>query len=119
DLVLTPLRLRGEKTSSLIDLLAGSRANLFFFQLVEEGCWWLPGLRFGKNCFGSSALRPAEFVLALQKLIEEIKAGVPRVLETVRMLPAVGRLAPGSRASVPLAIRSAARGQARQRAASF
>src|SRR5262245_37993614 len=46
DLVLSPLRLRDEKASCFIDLLAGSRTNLFFFQLVEEGCWWLPGLRF-------------------------------------------------------------------------
>ncbi|HVB55360.1 MAG TPA: hypothetical protein VNE63_02875 [Candidatus Acidoferrales bacterium] len=50
---------------SLIFLLDRSNITLFYFHAVEDGCWWLPALRHGQKCFGSSALRPSEFVAAL------------------------------------------------------
>ena len=113
--MLSPLRLRDEKTSFFVDLLAGSFTNLFFFQLVEEGCWWLPGLRFGKNCFGSSALRPAEFVEALQALIKEIQMGPPVVLVPQRRLPPP----PEPRPSVSLSLSFESHRRAGARAANF
>ena len=52
----------------LVNQLEGSRTTLFYFQAVEEGCWWLPALRLGRNCFGSCALRPSEFIASLQSV---------------------------------------------------
>src|SRR5580692_12674935 len=55
DLVLSPMRVRDNSIFPLMDLLERSCTTLFFFQAVEEGCWWLPALQFGRNCFGSYA----------------------------------------------------------------
>jgi hypothetical protein len=73
ELVLSPLRLRGVTVFPLIDLLAGSRITLFYSHAVEQGCWWLPALRHGEKCFGSSALRSREFVAVLDEVIAEIR----------------------------------------------
>jgi hypothetical protein len=76
DLVLSPMRLRNDTLFPLIALLEGSRITLFYSHPVEDGCWWLPALRHGRHCFGSSALRPSEFVVALDEAIEEICFGL-------------------------------------------
>src|ERR1019366_8592370 len=55
DLVLSPMRLRGGSLFPLIDLLDGSGITLFYSHAVEDGWWWLPALRHGQKCFGSSA----------------------------------------------------------------
>jgi hypothetical protein len=82
DLALSPLRLRDVTLFPLIDFLEGSRTSLFFFRPVEDGCWWLPALRFGKKCFGSDALRPSEFIASLDDLMDEIElARQPHVPE--------------------------------------
>ena len=73
ELVLSPMRLRGFTVFPLIDLLAGYRITLFYSHAVEQGCWWLPALRHGEKCFGSSALRPSEFVSVLDEVIAEIR----------------------------------------------
>jgi hypothetical protein len=73
DLALSPLRLRDVTLFPLIDFLEGSRTSLFFFRPVEDGCWWLPALRFGKKCFGSDALRPSEIIASLDDLMNEIE----------------------------------------------
>src|SRR5580658_7703240 len=78
DLVLSPTRLRDCSIFPLLSLLEGSCVTLFYFQLVEDGCWWLPALRSGRECFGSHALRPSEFVVSLNEIIAEIRFG-PRV----------------------------------------
>ena len=75
DLVLSPIRLRDCSIFPLASLLEGSAVTLFYFQLVEDGCWWLPALRSGRKCFGSHALRPSEFVLSLNEIIAEMRAG--------------------------------------------
>ncbi len=72
DLVLCATRLPDGGAFPLMDLLEGSGATLFYFQAVEEGCWWLPGLRHGRKCFGTSALRATEFVSTLDEAIDEI-----------------------------------------------
>ncbi len=72
DLVLSPMRLRDGSLFPLLGLLDGSGITLFYSHAVEEGCWWLPALRHGHNCFGSSALRPSEFVATLDGAIEGI-----------------------------------------------
>src|SRR5579871_6359494 len=69
DLVLSPVRLPDGSAFSLVALLEGSISTLFFCEPVENGCWWLPALRNGRNCFGSSALLPSEFVSVLDEVI--------------------------------------------------
>ena len=80
DLALSPMRMRNSSLFPLIRLLDGSGITLFYSHAVEDGCWWLPALRHGRNCFGSYALRPSEFVSALDEAIEEIcfRAAVER-----------------------------------------
>ena len=75
DLVLSPLRLRNHSCFPLIGLLEGSSATLFYSLPVEEGCWWLPAVRGGQNCFGTYALRSSEFMAALDEAIEEVRSG--------------------------------------------
>jgi DNA-binding NtrC family response regulator len=72
DLVLSPVRLHGASLLSLMDSFVGSGATLFYFHGVEEGCWWLPAIRHGKRCFGSSAFRPGEFISALEAAINDV-----------------------------------------------
>ena len=74
DLVLSPMRLRDGSLYPLIGLLDGSSSTLFYYHPVEDGCLWLPALRRGQKCFGSSALRPSEFVATLDEATKEIRA---------------------------------------------
>jgi hypothetical protein len=74
--VLSPTRLRTKSLLPLMNLLEGSDVTLFYAERVEEGCWWLPALRRGVECFGSCAVRPSEFV---SMLIETIDALVPLI----------------------------------------
>ena len=74
DLVLGPTRLRECSNFPLLNLLEGSNVTMFYFQLVEDGCWWLPALRSGRRCFGSHALRPSDFVVSLNEVIAELRA---------------------------------------------
>ncbi len=71
-LVLSPMRLRDGSFFPLIDLFHGSGITIFYYFVVEDGCLWLPALRRGQKCFGSCALRPSEFVAALDEAMEEI-----------------------------------------------
>jgi hypothetical protein len=82
DLVLGPIRLNTNSLYPLIGLLDGSSTTLFFSQAVENGCWWLPALRRGLNCFGAPGYRFNEFATVLDKTIEEIHASVHAVVET-------------------------------------
>ena len=81
DLVLSPTRLRDSSLFPLVNQLEGSRTTLFFFQAAEESCWWLPALRSGRNCFGSCALRPNEFITSLGQIMGEIQADSPSLAE--------------------------------------
>jgi CheY-like chemotaxis protein len=102
DLVLSPIRLRYDSLFGLIALLDSSGVTLFFSHAVEDGCWWLPALRHGQKCFGSSALRPSEFVVELDEAIQEIylraatqrkdrQSAVPELLGSVAALPSSSR----------------------------
>ena len=81
ELLLGPIKLNGDSLYPLIARLDGSRTTLFYSQAVEDGCWWLPALRFGGNCFGTPALRPREFVTVLDKSIEEIRCSLRKAAE--------------------------------------
>jgi hypothetical protein len=93
DLVLSPARLRDCGGASLIDQLNGSGATLFYYHAVERGCWWLPALRRGRECFGSPALRPSEFVTVLDELIKELRSEEPVSVEGLPLLVPQSRAA--------------------------
>jgi hypothetical protein len=73
DLVLSPMRLRDDSLFPLIEWLDGSDVTLFYCCPVESGAWWLPALRRGEGCFGSSALRSSEFVSALDEVLAHLR----------------------------------------------
>ena len=74
DLVLSLHSSRGSSCPSLGVLLSGSPTTLFYALRVEAGCWWVPMLRLGEECFGVPALRPSEFASALDEVLKEIRA---------------------------------------------
>jgi hypothetical protein len=74
DLVLSLHTSRGSSGPNLAVLLRGSQTTLFQALRLEVGCWWVPLLRLGKECFGAAAVRPSEFANALDELLKEIKA---------------------------------------------
>lgn len=55
---------------TLVSSLVGSRASVFCAHAVEDGCWWLPVMRDGEECLGSSALRPSEFRTLLEQMLK-------------------------------------------------
>lgn len=65
DLILSVIPPRENAISSLAEMLLGTGASIYYAQLVEDGCWWLPALRRGERCFGAPALRPSEFAALL------------------------------------------------------
>jgi hypothetical protein len=74
DIVLTMHRIEGRSTDWLGAALSGSRTTLFYALPVEIGCWWVPVLRVGTECFGAPALRPREFSDVLNEIVHEIRA---------------------------------------------
>ena len=73
DIVLTMHRIEGRSTDWLGAALSGSRTTLFYALPVEVGCWWVPVLRVGTDCFGAPALRPREFSDVLNEIVHEIR----------------------------------------------
>ena len=69
DLVLTPIGLPDGSAMSFLSLLKGSSTTLFFFEPAGSGCWWLPALFEGRECYGKPALLPSEFTAALDEFL--------------------------------------------------
>lgn len=63
-----------DNASSLFSHLHGSSCSLFCRLPVEDGSWWLPVFRHGRHCLGSAALRPSQFMDALEGAIGGIAA---------------------------------------------
>ena len=61
-----------ENLSELMAQLAGSCVTMFHRLPVEEGCWWLPVLRYGENCLGTAAFRPGEFTGVFPEFVKSI-----------------------------------------------
>lgn len=71
ELILSAIPPRDNAMSSLTEGLAGTSASVFYAHPVEDGCWWLPALRKGLQCFGSPAMRAVEFTSVLDQVVEE------------------------------------------------
>jgi hypothetical protein len=59
--------------ATLATVLRGTSASLFRAVPVEDGCWWIPLLREGRECNGGAALRPAEFGGLVQEIVCQSK----------------------------------------------
>jgi CheY-like chemotaxis protein len=66
DLVLSNTHLPDGTGFGLLAALAGLPVTAFLCLPVENSCFWLPAIDAGKECLGLPALRPSEFVSALQ-----------------------------------------------------
>jgi hypothetical protein len=67
DLILSRFAPHGGSCHELFTLSIGTRASFFYFFTVEHSCWWIPRLRFGKECWGEAALRPHQFAYILER----------------------------------------------------
>lgn len=65
DIVLSRINLNGGTAYELRPLIVGRPISLFYSLAVEQDCWWIPGVRRGKECMGEPALRPDDFYNAL------------------------------------------------------
>jgi hypothetical protein len=104
-IVLSVHRGRSARTESLGALLSGSRTTLFYALPVEKGCWWVPILKVGEECFGAPALRPTEFAYVLDEVLGQIKAGFasPTIPIRIPLLTSRRRRRKPARISSPLA----------------
>jgi CheY-like chemotaxis protein len=74
DIVLSTHRVPGDTIQRLVDLLSGSGASLFSSLRIEEGSWWLPVLKFGKECY-EPALRVSDF----KHFLDDLRKQTPYV----------------------------------------
>jgi hypothetical protein len=65
EVVLSRISIKGGTAYELRPLLLGRPSSLFYSLAVEQDCWWIPGVRRGKECLGEPALRPEDFFRAL------------------------------------------------------
>lgn len=71
-LLLSELYLPDGSASRLIPWLEGSQTTMFFSLSAGVVAWWLPAVDHGKACFGTAALRAAEFGRRLEECLREI-----------------------------------------------
>jgi hypothetical protein len=74
DIVLSLHANRESHSPRLAVLLSGTQTTLFYALRLEVGCWWVPLLKLGEECFGAPALRPSEFANALEGVLKEIRS---------------------------------------------
>ncbi len=68
NLILSNVYLPDGTGFGLLADLSGVPVTAFLCLPLEEGCFWLPAIDQGKVCLGLAALRPAEFVSALEQM---------------------------------------------------
>jgi hypothetical protein len=55
----------------LVSGLVGSEASIYQLFPVENGCWWLPVLLSGEDCFGSPGFRTKELPAELARVLRD------------------------------------------------
>jgi len=63
--------------NAIVERLEELNCSVFYRYPVGDGCWWLPAMDRGKECLGATALRPREFVSALNQIVRETEATAP------------------------------------------
>jgi hypothetical protein len=81
-MVLSSTRLSDGTGFGLLGALAGLPVTAFLCLSVENGCFWLPAIDGGNECFGLPALRPSEFANALEEMARDL-GSVPRVNQII------------------------------------
>jgi hypothetical protein len=76
DVVLSTHGIPGYPIQTLVGLLSGSSASLFSSLRVEEGSWWLPVLKCGKECHG-----PVLTVGEFSRVLDDLRKPTLRVRE--------------------------------------
>jgi hypothetical protein len=69
NLILLDSNVPREQRRQLASELIGSEASVFYTYPVENGCWWLPTLRLGRDCHGAPAFRRNEFPFELERIL--------------------------------------------------
>src|SRR5271157_4103921 len=77
--VLSEFRVSESNTHRLISQLTGSAASLFFRLEVEDGCWWLPAVVSGQDCWGAPAIRPKDVHPVLRALLRPMVSGAQQI----------------------------------------
>lgn len=70
-LVLLDSTVAADQRRDLVTALLGSNASIFYTFPVENGCWWCPALKLGKDCHGSPAFRRREFHAEIERVFGE------------------------------------------------
>ena len=76
DIIFDAIKSPGKGISRLVELLSGSRTSAFYSLRVEAGYWWVPVVRYGTNCLGTAAFRPADFAEVFEELVREIRTAM-------------------------------------------
>lgn len=74
DVVLSDTHLPDGTGLGLAAVLTGLPVTAFLCWPVEDSCLWLPVIEDGKPCLGLPALRPSEFVMALDEMAQCLTA---------------------------------------------
>jgi hypothetical protein len=69
DVILTSVPVT--QVDSCLAELGGFQPNVFYCHPVEDGCWWLPVVRHGRECFGAPGVRGAEFPGVLDQIMRD------------------------------------------------
>lgn len=68
DLVLSKIRLPDGTGFGLVADLSGFPVTAFLCMPVENSCFWIPAIDGGNGCLGKPALRPLQFLNALEEI---------------------------------------------------
>jgi hypothetical protein len=60
-----------ERRKKLCASLMGSRISIYQLFPVENGCWWLPVLVSGEECFGSPGFRTKELLAEIARRLPD------------------------------------------------
>ena len=68
-LILLDASVTAEQRHRITSELAGTGADVYYSFPVENGCWWLPAMRGGRDCHGAPAFRRDEFARELERIL--------------------------------------------------
>jgi DNA-binding response OmpR family regulator len=69
DLVLSEFMLFDGTAYQFMACLRGTDATMFFFNVVEHGCWWINAVSEGQDHSDDRGMRPAEFRILLDEIL--------------------------------------------------
>jgi hypothetical protein len=69
DLVLSEFMLSDGTAYQLMSCLRGTDTMMFFFNVVEHGCWWINAISEGQDHSDGPGMRPGEFKIRLDEIL--------------------------------------------------